>query len=85
MRSLTKGVGFCAQLPDHERENCFFQQDDATCHTSRDSMARVHEAGFKGHIRYYFHVGRFISGLFILPLCRFLSLALHLRIQGNTL
>jgi hypothetical protein len=47
MHSPTEHVGCYAQLPEHERENCLFQQDGATCHTSRDSMARVHEASIK--------------------------------------
>jgi hypothetical protein len=34
---------FCAQLTEEERQSFFFQQDGATCHTSRVSLQRVHE------------------------------------------
>jgi hypothetical protein len=56
MHTLTEDVGFYAQLPDHERQNCFIQQDGATCYKSRDSMARVHEADFKWDNLYYVQI-----------------------------
>jgi len=34
---------FCAQLTEEERKSFFFQQDGATCHTSRVSLRRVHD------------------------------------------
>jgi hypothetical protein len=34
---------FCAQLTEEERQSFFFQQDGATCHTSRVSLQRVHD------------------------------------------
>jgi hypothetical protein len=34
---------FCSQLTENKKRNCF-QQDGATCHTSRQSLTRIHEA-----------------------------------------
>ena len=34
---------FCAQLTKEERPSLFFQQEGATCHTSRVSLQRVHD------------------------------------------
>jgi hypothetical protein len=34
---------FCAQLTEEERQSFLFQQDGATCHTSRVSLQRVHD------------------------------------------
>nr|XP_020451198.1 uncharacterized protein LOC109957565 [Monopterus albus] len=34
---------FYHQLTPEEKTCCFFQQDGATCHTSHDALARVHE------------------------------------------
>jgi hypothetical protein len=34
---------FCAQLTEEERQRFFFQQDGATCRTSRVSLQRVHD------------------------------------------
>jgi hypothetical protein len=34
---------FYSQLTENEKRNCFFQQDGATCHTSRQSLTRIHE------------------------------------------
>jgi len=33
---------FCAQVTEEERQSFFFQQDGATCHTSRVFLQRVH-------------------------------------------
>jgi hypothetical protein len=35
---------FYSQLTEKENINCFFQQDGATCHTSRQSLTHIHEA-----------------------------------------
>lgn len=35
---------FYEQLTNDEREYCFFQQDGATCHTSRRSLSHIHQA-----------------------------------------
>jgi hypothetical protein len=32
-----------SQLTENERQQCFFQQDGATCHTSHHSLTRIHE------------------------------------------
>jgi hypothetical protein len=34
---------FCAQLTEEERPRFFYQEDGATCHTSRVSLQRVHD------------------------------------------
>jgi hypothetical protein len=34
---------FCAQITEEERQSFFFQQDRATCHTSRVSLQQVHD------------------------------------------
>jgi hypothetical protein len=34
---------FYAQLTPHEREYVIFQQDGATCHTSCESLSRIHD------------------------------------------
>jgi hypothetical protein len=39
--TLMEANVFYAQMPDHERDNCFLQQHGATCHMSRDSMAEI--------------------------------------------
>jgi hypothetical protein len=40
-RTVTRHEHFCT---DRYRRDCLFQQDGATCQTSGDSIARVHEA-----------------------------------------
>jgi hypothetical protein len=34
---------FYSQLTENERQQCFFQQYGATCHTSHHSLTRIHE------------------------------------------
>jgi hypothetical protein len=34
---------FYSQLTENERQQCFFQQDGATCHTSHHPLPSIHE------------------------------------------